>query len=163
MHDVILPSRSQFLRDDAIRGGMDLLFFVNTRHLKHADDTLAAVGLGRAHHRVLYFLARRPGITVSALLAILGITKQSFGRAANDLAAKGLIEQRPGENDRRQRLYRLTPAGIELEAEIFADLHANVSRAYTASGGEAVAGFWTVLQHLIGEEGNEQFRIVQGL
>jgi DNA-binding MarR family transcriptional regulator len=78
MHDVILPSRSQFLRDEAIRGGMDLLFFVNTRHLKHADDTLAAVGLGRAHHRVLYFLARRPAITVSALLAILGVTKQSF-------------------------------------------------------------------------------------
>jgi DNA-binding MarR family transcriptional regulator len=163
MHDVILPSRSQFLRDDAIRGGMDLLFFVNTRHLKHADDTLAAVGLGRAHHRVLYFLARRPGLAVSALLAILGVTKQSFGRVANDLAAKGLIEQRPGENDRRQRLYQLTAAGIELEAEIFADLHANVSRAYTASGGEAVTGFWTVLQHLIGEEGNEQFRIVQGL
>jgi DNA-binding MarR family transcriptional regulator len=163
MHDVILPSRSQFLREDAIRGGMDLLFFANTRHLKHADETLAAVGLGRAHHRVLYFLARRPGIAVAALLAILGVTKQSLGRVTVELAAKGLIEQHPGEKDRRQRLYQLTPAGTELEANIYADLHANVSRAYTASGGEAVAGFRTVMQHLIGEEGNEQFRTVQGL
>jgi DNA-binding MarR family transcriptional regulator len=112
---------------------------------------------------VLYFLARRPGIAVAALLAILGVTKQSLGRVTVELATKGLIEQRPGEKDRRQRLYQLTPAGIELEAEIYADLHANVLRAYTASGGEAVAGFWTVMQHLIGEEGNEQFRVVQGL
>jgi DNA-binding MarR family transcriptional regulator len=112
---------------------------------------------------VLYFLARRPGIAVAALLAILGVTKQSLGRVTVELAAKGLIEQHPGEKDRRQRLYQLTPAGTELEANIYADLHANVSRAYTASGGEAVAGFWTVMQHLIGEEGNEQFRVVQGL
>ncbi len=163
MQDVILPSKGQFLREDAIRGGMDLLFFAHTRHLKHADEALAAVKLGRAHHRVLYFLARRPGIAVSALLAILGVTKQSFGRVSSELAAKGLIEHHPGEEDRRQRMYQLTSAGIKLEAELFAILHANVLRAYTASGGIAVAGFWTVLQHLIGEEGNMQFRVVQGL
>jgi hypothetical protein len=46
MQDVILPSKGQFLREDAIRGGMDLLFFAHTRHLKHADEALAAVGLG---------------------------------------------------------------------------------------------------------------------
>ena len=163
MTDIILPPQSQFLREEVIRGGMDLLFFANTRHLKHADDTLAAEGLGRAHHRVMYFVARRPGIHVSALLAILSITKQSLGRISKDLTAKGLLVQQPGERDRRQRLLRLTPIGVEIERAIFDVLHDNVARAYEASGGEAVAGLWIVLQHLMGEEAREQFRAVQGV
>jgi DNA-binding MarR family transcriptional regulator len=70
---------------------------------------------------------------------------------------------RIGDRDRRQRLIRLTLAGAELEASIFNELHANVASAYTASGGDAVAGFWTVLQHLIGVEGRQQFAAVQGM
>ncbi len=163
MSDILLPHRDQFLREEAIRGGMDLLFFANTRHLKHADDTLAGEGLGRAHHRVMYFVARRPGIHVAAILLILGITKQSFGRISKDLIAKGLMEQQQGDRDRRQRLLRLTPAGAALERAIYDVLHDNVSRAYKASGGEAVAGLWTVLQHLMGEDARAQFRSVQGL
>lgn len=74
-----------------------------------------------------------------------------------------MIEQRPGERDRRQRLIKLTAQGRELERSLFDELHANVARAYLAAGGCAVAGFWTVLQHLIGEEGRRQFALVQGL
>ena len=162
MTDIVLPPRDQFLREEVVRGGMDLLFFANTRHLKHADETLAAEGLGRAHHRVMYFVARQPGIHVAALLAILDVTKQSFGRISKDLMAKGLLEQQPGERDRRQRLLRLTPTGLDMERVIFDVLHDNVVRAYKASGGEAVAGLWTVLQHLMGEEARGQFRVVQG-
>lgn len=161
--DLVLPPRDQFLREDAIRGGMDLLFFANTRHLKHADETLASLGLGRAHHRVLYFVRRKPDLTVTELLAILAITKQSFSRVSRELVSRGLMSQRTGDHDRRQRLMRLTPAGVVLEKTLFDDLHANVARAYAASGSEAVAGFWTVLQHLIGEEGRKQFATVQGL
>lgn len=163
MSDIILPPRDQFLREETIRGGMDLLFFSNTRHLKHADETLSELGLGRAHHRVMYFVARRPDINVTALLAILDITKQSFGRVAKHLIAKDLMEQRTGDRDRRQRLLRLTPAGAALEKTIFDDLHDNVARAFSASGGEAVAGLWVVLQHLMGDEARVQFRAVQGL
>ena len=142
---------------------MDLLFFANTRHLKHADETLASLGLGRAHHRVLYFVRRKPDLTVAELLAILAITKQSFSRVSKELVLRGFMEQRTGDRDRRQRLMRLTPAGVVLETTLFDNLHANVARAYAASGGDAVAGFWTVLQHLIGEEGRTQFAAVQGL
>jgi DNA-binding MarR family transcriptional regulator len=162
MTEILLPSSDQFLREEAIRGGRDLLFFANTRHMKHADQTLAVLGLGRAHHRVLYFVARRPGINVSELLAILDISKQSFGRVCQHLVSRGLLEQRPNDRDRRQRLLRLTPEGAELETAIFDNLHDNVARAYTKSGGRAVAGFWKVLQHLMGEEAASQFRFVQG-
>jgi DNA-binding MarR family transcriptional regulator len=160
MHDLLLPPAGQFLRERAIRGGMDLLFFANTRHLKRADERLAALGLGRAHHRILYFVARRPNITIGELLGILAVTKQSAGRVTTMLVKAGLIEVTTGVQDRRQRLLRLTPAGIDLEQEIFDDLHANVERAYAFSGGEAVAGFWTVMQHLMGEEAQQQFRMI---
>jgi DNA-binding MarR family transcriptional regulator len=163
MTDVVLPPKEQFLREETIRGGMDLLLFVNSRHLKRADEKLATLGLGRAHHRVLYFLARRADMSVSELLALLDVTKQSFGRVAKDLTAKGLTEQRPGERDRRQRLLRLTLAGEALERELFEELHDNVARAYAAAGAEAVTGFWIVAQQLIGEEGRARFREVQGL
>ena len=137
---------------------MDLLFFANTRHLKRADARLATMGLGRAHHRVLYFVQRKPGLPLTELLNILGVSKQSFGRVSHYLTERGLMEARQRMRDRRERLLYLTPAGEELEREIFGELHDNVLCAYTASGGEAVRGLWIVLPHLIGDEGREQFR-----
>ncbi|WP_294190724.1 MarR family winged helix-turn-helix transcriptional regulator [uncultured Sphingomonas sp.] len=163
MSDIVMPPRDQILREETIRGGMDLMFFSNTRHLRHADETLAALGLGRAHHRILYFVARQPGINVTALLAILGITKQSFGRVAKQLITKGLMEQHAGARDRRQRLMMLTAEGAKLEKAIFDELHDNVARAYTAAGPDAVIGAWIVMQHLMGEEARVQFRSAQGL
>jgi len=161
MADIILPPKGQFLREDVIRGGMDLLFFVNTRHLKPADEHLAGLGLGRAHHRLLYFVARRPGISVSEILGILNVTKQSLNRVTKDLIERKLMDTRAGDRDRRQRLMQLTPAGISLERELFGVLQDNVVQAYAASGAEAVNGFWVVCQHLIGDEGRTQFRKVQ--
>nr|WP_085809161.1 MarR family winged helix-turn-helix transcriptional regulator [Sphingomonas sp. TZW2008] len=161
MVDIVVPSPDLFLREDAIRGGMDLLFFANTRHLRRADEKLAELGMGRAHHRVLYFVQRKPGLPISGLLAILAITKQSLKRVTHDLIARGLIELRHSQVDRRQRLVHLTEAGSTLERQLFNELHGSMAQAYAASGGEAVKGFWIVLQHLIGEEGCEQFRAVQ--
>jgi len=163
MNDIVLPPKGQFLREEAIRGGMDLLFFVNTRHPKRVDEKLATIGLGRAHYRVLYFVARKPDLNISALLAILDVTKQSLGRVSKDLIDRGLMEQRTGEVDRRHRLLRLTAEGAELERALFAHLHDNVARAYADSGAEAVGGFWVVMQHLMGAEAREQFRAVQDL
>jgi DNA-binding MarR family transcriptional regulator len=158
MSDLIIPPISQFLRESCIRGGMDLMFFANTRHLKKADDRLAALKLGRAHHRVLYFVARRPDLSIGELLAILGITKQSGNRTLKELVARGLMTSRPGERDRRQRLLRLTEPGSLLEREIFDDLHANMQNAYAAAGGVAVAGFWAVMQQLMGVDARRQFQ-----
>lgn len=161
MTDILSPPPEQFLRDDAIRGGMDLMLFAHSRHLQHADEELDKRGLGRAHHRVLYFLARKPDMPVSEILTILAITKQSFGRVANALSDQGLIESRPGDRDRRQRLLRLTPAGMILEKDLFIVLHDNMTRAYASSGGQAVAGFWVVMQHLMGVEAQAIFARIQ--
>jgi DNA-binding MarR family transcriptional regulator len=161
MSDIIPPPTGQFLGENMIRAGMDLMFFSSTRYLKPADDKLALLGLGRAHHRLLYFVARRPDATVSELLAILDVTKQSFGRVATVLVRRGLLEYRVATTDRRKRLLRLTTSGCALERDIFDDLRANVALAYAASGEQAIAGFWIVMQNLMGQNGRLQFNAVQ--
>ena len=100
-----------FLREHEVRRGVELLFFGYTRLTRAIDDGLAEHGLGRAHHRALYFIARQPDLTISELLKILAITKQSLGRVLTDLAERELVETRTGEVDRRQKLLRLTAAG----------------------------------------------------
>jgi DNA-binding MarR family transcriptional regulator len=153
----IKPPRAQYLRDDVIRGGVDLLLFAHKAYLRHADCELAKLGLGRAHHRCLYFVSRQPDLSVSDLLRLLGVTKQSLGRVLNLLVKHGLIEQRVGEKDRRNRLLRLTPAGEALEQQLFEGMHQNMSRAYSDSGEEAVNGYWAVMQNLMSEDVREQF------
>ncbi len=141
-----------FLREPELRRGMELLYFGQSHLTRTIDRGLAAQGLGRAHHRALYFIARRPDMTVSDLLALLAITKQSLGRVLNELNERGLVETRPGERDRRQRLLRLTAAGTALENELFDALRERLSAAYSQAGQGAVGGFWAVLEGLIPAE-----------
>jgi len=138
-----------FLREPEIRRGCELLYFGYSHLHRSIDEMLSTQGLGRAHHRALYFTARQPDMTVSQLLGLLAITKQSLGRVLNDLTERGMIETRPGEKDRRQRLLRLTPAGAELEAELFELMRAKMTSAYADAGQGAVGGFWAVLEGLI--------------
>ena len=128
---------------------MELLYFGHSHLTRSVDQGLADEGLGRAHHRALYFIARKPGLTVSELLALLAITKQSLGRVLGELAERALVETRTGERDRRQRLLRLTPKGSELEARLFDALREKMAGAYTSAGQGAVGGFWAVLEGLI--------------
>ena len=138
-----------FLREPEIRRGVELLYFGYSHMTRAIDDELSIQGLGRAHHRALYFIARQPDLTVSELLRLLAITKQSLGRVLNDLSARGMVEQRTGTTDRRQRLLRLTAEGNALEARLFESLREKVSSAYAQAGQGSVAGFWQVLEGLI--------------
>lgn len=97
---------------------MGLLFFAYRDFVGEADEILAQRGFGRAHHRVLFFVNRHPGMKVADLLSILSITKQSLARVLKQLLEKGYIEQRTGTKDRRQRLLYPTNLG----AELFIDL-----------------------------------------
>lgn len=146
-----IPASPLFLREPEIRRGIELLYFGYANLTRSIDAGLAKQGLGRAHHRALYFIAREPDLTVSALLAILGITKQSLGRVLGELAERGLVETRTGERDRRQRLLRLTSTGAALEAELFEALREKMSAAYSSAGQGAVGGFWAVLEGLMPE------------
>lgn len=157
MPNHIAPPPAQYLRNDAIRGGMDLLMFAHRSHLRRADEALENRGLGRAHHRALYFISRYPGRTVKDLLQTLAITKQSAGRVFQELVERELLEMRTGQRDRRTRELFLTIEGERLEADLFEELHANMARAYTAAGEAAVAGYWTLMQHLMDDSTHTEF------
>jgi len=152
-----VPSASPlFLREAEIRRGIELLYFGYSNFTATADLVLIRQGLGRAHHRALYFIARRPEMPVGDLLKLLRITKQSLGRVLGDLTEQGYLESLPGKRDRRQRLLRLTAAGIELESELFAAIRAKMAEAYAEAGQGSVTGFWRVLEGLIPEEQRER-------
>jgi len=151
------PSASaQFLRESELRRGMELLYFGHSHLTRSVDQGLAAQGLGRAHHRALYFIARKPDLTVSELLSMLAITKQSLGRVLNELSDRKLVTTRPGERDRRQRLLRLTDAGAKMESELFEAVRVKMSAAYQAAGQEAVSGYWAVLEGMIPDSERSQ-------
>jgi DNA-binding MarR family transcriptional regulator len=135
---------------------MELLYFGHSHLIRTADQTLGEHGLGRAHHRALYFVARRPDLTVSDLLGLLSITKQSLGRVLTELTDRGLVETRAGERDRRQRLLRLTEAGRAMESDLFEGVRQRMAAAYAQAGQQAVAGYWAVLEGMIPDEARAQ-------
>lgn len=111
---------------------MGLLFFAYRDFVRDADALLETQGMGRAHHRVLYFVNRKPGMTVAELLDILRITKQSLARVLRQLVASGYIDQHTGESDRRQRLLFPTQKG-RVFFETLSRLQANRIEAALAS------------------------------
>ena len=90
---------------------MGLFFFAYRDFVRDADALLERQGFGRAHHRVIYFVNLRPGMTVADLLDILRITKQSLARVLRQLLDSGYVVQRHGDTDRRQRLLFPTDKG----------------------------------------------------
>jgi DNA-binding MarR family transcriptional regulator len=136
---------------------MELLFYAYRDFTAEPDAMLAQYGFGRAHHRVIYFVGRYPGSTVSDLLSILRITKQSLSRVLGQLVGENFVTQTAGPRDRRQRLLNLTPKGEELERRLSENQRALIARAYREAGAEAVEGFRKVLLGMIEERDRAKF------
>jgi len=127
---------------------IELLFFAYRDFVSDPDEVLAKFGFGRAHHRVLHFVNRNPGIKVADLLNILKITKQSLGRVLKQLVDQGYVVQKEGENDRRQRLLHVTSKGEALAMKLAGLQTDRISRALAelGSGGhEAARRFLTAV------------------
>jgi DNA-binding MarR family transcriptional regulator len=149
MADLKSPVNPIFLSDESLRQGIELLFFAYRDFTGEADRQLAEIGLGRAHHRAIYFIGRNPSLTVSELLSILKITKQSLSRVLQTLMAEGYVVQTPGSVDRRQRRLRLTPKGEALERVLTEGQRRRLGRAYAQAGPAAVEIFHKVLLSVI--------------
>src|SRR5262249_35419159 len=113
---------------------IELLFFAYRDFVGDADEILLKFGFGRAHHRVLHFVNRNPGMKVAELLDILKITKQSLARVLKQLIDEGFIQQKEGAKDRRQRLLFVTPKGEELAVRLAAVQSARIGRALAELG-----------------------------
>src|SRR3954464_7214181 len=139
-------------REEAIRQGIELLFFAYRDFTAEPDAILEQYGFGRAHHRVVHFVGRHPHMTVGELLEILRITKQSLNRVLGQLVRQGFIVQHRGTEDRRQRLLELTDSGHELERRLSEPQRVRVGAAYAKAGPQAVEGFRKVLLGIMGSE-----------
>jgi DNA-binding MarR family transcriptional regulator len=144
------------LREEELRQAIELLYFAYRDFTAEPDAMLERYHFGRAHHRVIYFVGRHPEMTVSDLLAILRITKQSLARVLGQLVRQGFIVQRPGRSDRRQRLLELTGKGVELERQLSENQRHRIAKAYREAGGGAIDGFRRVMLGIISSEADRR-------
>lgn len=116
---------------------IELLFFAYRDFVGDPDEVLSKLGFGRAHHRVLHFVNRNPGMKVADLLDILNITKQSLGRVLKQLVDQGFVLQKEGARDRRQRLLYATAKGEALSLKLAVLQTQRISRAFNEFGPDA--------------------------
>ncbi|WP_417514278.1 MarR family winged helix-turn-helix transcriptional regulator [Minwuia sp.] len=157
-----LPDEISDYSETDIRKAIELLFFAYRDFTSGPDNVLAEYGYGRAHHRVIHFVGRNPGITVQQLLGILRITKQSLSRVLGSLVRDGYVEQRQGKRDRRMRHLHLTDQGVALEAACSAPQRDRVREAFEEAGPEAVKGYAAVLRALVDpDDRSDVFSLVE--
>jgi DNA-binding MarR family transcriptional regulator len=134
---------------------IELLFFAYRDFVSDPDDVLAKFNFGRAHHRVLHFVNRHPGMKVADLLDVLKITKQSLGRVLKQLVDQGYIVQKEGENDRRQRLLYVTPKGEALAMKLAGLQTERIARALAELGPNAHEAARRFLVAMIDADGRD--------
>ena len=135
---------------------IELLFFAYRDFVGDPDAVLVKYAFGRAHHRVLHFVNRNPGMKVADLLDILNITKQSLGRVLKQLVDQGFIVQKEGAQDRRQRLLYVTPKGEALSLKLAQLQTERINRAFAELGPgahEAARRFLTAMIDADNREG----------
>ena len=134
---------------------IELLFFAYRDFVSDPDEVLSKIGFGRAHHRVLHFVNRNPGMKVADLLDILKITKQSLGRVLKQLVDQGYVVQKEGANDRRQRLLYVTPRGEALAMKLAGLQTERITRALADLGPQAHEAARRFLVAMIDAEGRD--------
>ncbi|MGB3865322.1 MAG: MarR family transcriptional regulator [Xanthobacteraceae bacterium] len=135
---------------------IELLFFAYRDFVGDADHVLEAFGFGRAHHRVVHFVHRYPGLTVADLLGVLRITKQSLGRVLKQLLEEGYIVQRAGDQDRRQRLLFVTDKGAALVGQLAGLQTDRITRAMGDLDAAGVAAVSRFLRGMIDREESDK-------
>lgn len=136
------------IRQNALHDAMEAMFFGYRAFTDRADRVLDAQGLGRVHHRILYFVGRRPGVSVKGLLEILAVSKQAINAPLRRLVELDLIAVTADKADGRMKNLQLTPQGRSLEGELSGAQTEHLSRAFEASGAAAEAGWLRVMRAL---------------
>jgi len=134
---------------------IELLFFAYRDFVSDADHVLEKFGFGRAHHRVLHFVNRNPGMKVADLLDTLRITKQSLGRVLKQLVDQGYVVQKEGPDDRRHRLLFVTPKGEQLAMKLAGLQTERITRALAGLGSNAHEAARAFLAAMVDDESRE--------
>jgi DNA-binding MarR family transcriptional regulator len=135
---------------------IELLFFAYRDFVADPDEVLEKLGFGRAHHRVLHFINRNPGMKVAELLDVLKITKQSLGRVLKQLIDEGYVVQKEGASDRRQRLLYVSPTGEALALKLAGLQTVRIGRVLAELGPAARENARRFLAEMIDAEDRER-------
>ncbi|WP_304187373.1 MarR family winged helix-turn-helix transcriptional regulator [Phenylobacterium aquaticum] len=132
-------------RQDALRGAIELLYFAYRGFTDLPDRILERRGLGRVHHRILYFIGSRPDVSVRGLLDLLAVSKQALNAPLRQLMEMGLVAALPAASDRRVKNLRLTPEGQRLEAELTGAQMRHLEAAFDKAGETDEQGWRAVM------------------
>ena len=141
----------QFLRQEELSGGIELLFFAQRDFSHNMDNLRNQYDIGEADQRVLFFVQRYDGLTVGELLQKLGITKQSLNRVLHKLIARTWIIQQQDHHDKRRKHLFLSEKGLDVAQDMLKMQCRLLSDAYKQAGADAVEGLWSVLQGIIND------------
>ena len=136
------------VRDDELNQALELMYFGFRGLVDAPDRLLARRGLGRMHHRVLYFIARAPGLSVGDLLERLAITKQALHRPLRDLSKRRLVRSSADHADRRVRRLEATKEGTALEKRLSGMQRAHLAKIFTEAGPSAETGWRRVMRQM---------------
>jgi DNA-binding MarR family transcriptional regulator len=144
----VTRKRATPTRDRRLDEAWELMHFALRAVIAQPDQLLEARGLSRVHHRILFFVARQPDITVNQLLQVLNVSKQALNQPLRQLYTQQLVTFTPAPNDRRQRRLVLTEAGQELEQRLTGAQYAMFDAALTAAGPRGEAAWRRVMRHM---------------
>ncbi len=137
-------------REARLRDAIELMYFAYRAFTAEPDRMLARYGLGRAHHRILYFIGRHPGLSVNALLGELAVTKQALHAPLRTLLEGQWVAARADARDRRIRRLQLTDTGKRLEARLTGAQMRHLEGVFSASGAQA-QGAWKAVMRAMSE------------
>jgi DNA-binding MarR family transcriptional regulator len=133
-----------------LRQAIELFYFAYRAFTDGPDRILERRGLGRVHHRILYFVGGRPGLSVKVLLQLLAVTKQALNAPLRQLIEMKLIAAAADDGDRRIKRLRLTPEGKRLEAELTRVQARFLDDAFRKCGPDQAEGWLSVTRRLAG-------------
>jgi DNA-binding MarR family transcriptional regulator len=136
------------LRETALRLAIEQFYFGYRAFTEPPDRILDQRGLGRVHHRILYFVGRNPQISVNTLLGLLSVSKQALNAPLRQLIEMRLVAMDTAEHDRRVRQLTLTANGAKLEAQLTGTQMKQLQAVFEKSGASAEAGWHQVMRHL---------------
>jgi DNA-binding MarR family transcriptional regulator len=131
-----------------LQQAIELFFFAYRAFTAVPDQVLLEKGLGRVHHRILYFVGRNPQLNINELLQILGVSKQALNAPLRKLTELGLIEVETAQHDRRVKQLRLSKTGAKLEAQLTQSQMQHLARAFSQGGDKAVDGWFKIMESL---------------
>lgn len=135
-------------RQSALHDAIEALYFAYRGFTDRPDRILERRGLGRVHHRILYFIGRRPDVSVQGLLDLLAVSKQALNAPLRQLVGMGLVSALPSDRDRRVKNLRLTAEGHKLEGELTAAQMTRLQAALDRAGPAHELGWRTVMAEL---------------